>query len=905
VLGRFIVCSKELSERLGLRSPEEAIGKTDFDFFDDAHAQPAFEDEQRIIKTGVPVIGKIEKEILRDGTKNWVLTSKMPFRSGNGDIIGTFGVSKDVTSLIETRQQLERAQKKYQDIFEQAVEGIFQTTPDGKYIEANPALARIYGYESARELLDQVTDIGNQLYVDHDRRREFLALMDRLGEVHEFESEIWRRDGSKIWIAETARIVKNKHGEIKYYEGIVEDISERKRAEAALQFARDAALESTRLKSIFLANMSHEIRTPMNGIIGMAGLLRRTELDEEQRNFAATIEESGLTLLRLINDILDFSKIESGKMTLEKAEFTPASVIEGVAELLAETAHKKGLEVIAWIDPDIPTQVVGDATRLRQVLNNLVGNAIKFTEAGEVEIILSAAGDIKDACELKIEVKDTGIGISQEAQNHIFEAFTQADESTTRRFGGTGLGLAISRQLIELMGGTLKVESVVDEGSNFWFTLPFDQCRAPSQIEAPNKHHFESAKVLIVDDNRRVCAHLQELLANEGFRCTLVNSSRRAKQLFEESVKSKAPFDYLIVDPGVSGNRGLKLCSVIRDLPGGRKIRKLLLSLAGKKAPSRRLAECDISTIITKPVKRSQLLASLERARLGEKIGSNSSHGTGPSDTATIQKIKTNTSRVLVVEDNPVNQKVALHVLKQLGYQGTAVNNGLEAIARLNQETFPIIFMDCQMPELDGYETTRRIREMEAKTASGGRAPSRIIAMTANAMEGDRKRCLDAGMDDYVSKPIMLPELESLLKEEAKTTQDSTPESTVSSPRLDPDVLANFNKLSPDDAFDPLADLAELFSEEIPRQTTALHKALDNGDTAAFTRTAHTFKGSANNIGARRLADLCSQLEHWESDLGESRNEIDNTINEIENEADAVIKNLQQIVAERTPTPKS
>ena len=901
---RFIVCSKELSDRLGLNSPEEAIGKTDFDFFSNEHAQPAFEDEQQIINTGEPVIGKIEKEILKDGRENWVLTSKMPFRSASGSVIGTFGVSKDVTSLVETREQLEKAQKKYQDIFEQAVEGIFQTTPDGTYIEANPALARIYGYDSAHDLLKHITDIGKQLYVNQKRRREFRKLMEKHGEVHEFESEIFRRNGDKIWIAETARVVKTEDGSVAYYEGIVEDISERKRAEGALQLARDAALESTRLKSIFLANMSHEIRTPMNGIIGMAGLLRRTPLDEEQSHFSQTIEDSGLTLLRLINDILDFSKMESGKMKLEKAEFAPSTLVESVAELLAENGQRKGIELILWIDPSLPKKVIGDATRLRQILNNLVGNAIKFTPKGEVQIKIKPIRKKGQRCRIRFEVKDTGIGIAPSAKRHIFKAFTQADESTTRKFGGTGLGLAISRQLIELMGGKLHVDSEEGKGSQFFFSLPFDRCTAPTSEVQDEPKRFKGAKILVVDDNPSVCQSLKETLKSIDCVCLLANSASRARQIFEEQQRKKTPIDYVIVDLNVSGNRGLKLCSDIKNIENDHPVGKILLAPVGKKTTSRRLAACDISCVVTKPIKRAQLLNSIERACAGEKAGEKPGEKAPSTVTSVDQAPKrqavTSDQRILVVEDNPVNQSVALHVLRQLGYEGIAASNGLEAIAILNQTSFPLIFMDCQMPELDGYETTRKIREMEAAGPIEGRQRTRIVAMTANAMEGDRQRCLDAGMDDYISKPIMLPTIEAVLSGlKAPTTQVKEQDESLAIPRLDKSVLENFKKLSPEDSYDPLADLSELFGEEIPKQEKALKSALSDGDAKKFSRIAHTFKGSANNIGARRLASLCQELEHWELDLAESESAIGTILESIQEEADAVVADLNEIVEQR------
>ncbi len=906
---RFIICSKELTDRLGLASPEDAIGKTDFDFFSQKHAQPAFEDEQQIIATGNPVIGKVEREILKDGKENWILTSKMPFRSASGAIIGTFGVSKDVTSLIETRQELEKAQKKYQDIFEKAVEGIFQTTPDGTYLEANPALARIYGYHSASELLREITDIGKQLYVDQKRRIEFQRTMEAQGEVHDFESEIYRQDGSKIWIAETARVVKDETNQVKYYEGIVEDISERKRAEAAMQLARDAALESTRLKSIFLANMSHEIRTPMNGIIGMAGLLRRTDLAPEQEHFANTIEQSGLTLLRLINDILDFSKMESGKMKLEKAEFDPSKVMESVVELLAENAYRKGIELILRVDPKIPPSVIGDATRLRQVLNNLVGNAIKFTPEGQVEVILQPARTQGQKCRLSIEVIDSGIGIDREAKRHIFKAFTQADESTTRRFGGTGLGLAISRQLIELMGGRLQVESEKGKGSRFWFTLPFERCQAERPKQTLNPH-LRGARVLVVAANRAICSYVQHSLASNGIQTVIANSISRARQILNKDTSGQ--FDYVIVDWNVSGNRGLKLCSTVSDMPQGDQIKKILLVPVGKKIPSRRLVDCDISCVVTKPIRPGQILNSLERAYEGEKAGGQVAPG--PLSVETPEATPSTGITVLVVEDNPVNQSVALHVLKELGYDGVAADNGLEAIALLNQRSFPIIFMDCQMPELDGYETTRQIREMEARDTFSDRKPVRIIAMTANAMEGDRQRCLDAGMDDYISKPVMLPAVEAALKNASPTgatpsapapqPNGTEPSSADAVPRLDAEVLKNFQKADRNDSYDPLEDLAALFTEEVSRQLQAMKSALETKQGGELHRLAHTFKGSANNLGARRLAHHCLELESAGEDFSDSDgNAFANILSAIETEADQTLSELATLVESRRPAP--
>lgn len=859
---RFIACSKELADRLGLQSTQEVIGKTDFDFFSEQHARPAFEDEQAILRTGKPLVGKVEKEILLDGSQSWMLTSKMPFRSATGEVVGTFGVSRDITSLVRTRQQLEKAQQKYRDIFEKAVEGIFQTTPDGRYLEANPALARIYGYSSARDLLQNLTDIGKQLYVDPKRRRKFQQLMEQKGEVHEFESQIYRRDESTIWIAETARAVRGPDGSLQYYEGVVEDITQRKRAQAALQAARDTALEAARVKSIFLANISHELRTPLNGVIGMAGILRRTPLDGEQQRFADTIQQSGLALLRLINNILDFSKIESGNLQLQKVEFDPAELAESVAELLAETAQKKGVELILSIDPATPRRMLGDADRLRQILNNLVGNAVKFTAKGEVNIALRPLRSKQGKPRLRFEIADTGVGIAPEARRHIFKAFAQADESTTRKFGGTGLGLAISRQLIEHMGGRLQFSSELGDGSQFWFTLSFEPSPKALNATLPRRH-LAGLRVLLVENNRSLCRAIRQILSPHRVHLSVAHSAAQANRILKKNGAEKEPLiNCLIVDSNISANRGLKLCATAHSMQGGQRIRKLLLTPVGKKIPRRRLDECGVHCLLAKPVQRRQLLAGLEPTKPADKAGNPLVRIPSPAPTLPLSQPAAKNPNILIVEDDKINQTVAFHTLKQLGYEAVIANHGLEAIALLAKTSFSVIFMDCQMPELDGYQTAKRIRESEAKTPGAKR--TRIIAMTANAMENDRQKCLDAGMDDYISKPVMPSDVEAALSKTSVQLPPTppAPEDATKLIRLDPKILANFQKSYPGAQEPPLVELAQLFQQEASRRLAQFQEFLSSKNREEMKKIAHAFKGSASNIGARRLAAYCRQLEH-------------------------------------------
>jgi two-component system, sensor histidine kinase and response regulator len=531
-------------------------------------------------------------------------------------------------SYEETIEALRRAEQKYRSIFENATEGIFQTTPEGKYLSANPALARMFGYDSPDELLADLTDIGSQLYVDPDRRRKFALAIRHEGRIQDFEAQIYRRDKSVIWISENARAVHDEvTGELLYYEGMVQDITSRKSTEDAGKQATAAAEAANRAKSEFLANMSHEIRTPMNGVIGMTGLLLETSLTNEQREFAESIGFSADALLTIINDILDFSKIEAGKLTFELLDFDLAEAVESTLDMLAEGARGKGIDLVSAISPDVPTQLRGDVGRLRQVLANLIGNAIKFTGTGEIVVQVFKESETETHAGVRFNVQDTGIGIPVETQARLFQAFSQADGSTTRKYGGTGLGLTISKQLVAMMDGQIGVHSEPGHGSTFWFTILLEKQAA--DVKTPEK------TVVAV---------------------SVPNPSEANPQI--------------------------------------------------------------------------------------EKM------------------------RILLAEDNIVNQKVALGQLRKLRYRADSVANGLEVLAALQLAPYDLILMDCQMPEMDGYEATRVIRKQEQSLgkACSWKSPVYIIAVTANAMQADREKCLAIGMDDYLSKPVRPLELRAALE---------------------------------------------------------------------------------------------------------------------------------------------
>ena len=638
----------------------------------------------------------------------------------------------------------------YRSIFENAIEGIFQTTLNGQYLNVNPALAKMYGYDSKEELIRGLTRIDNQLYVDPTRREDFVREM-RNGVVRSFESEIFRKDGSKIWISENARAVCDADGNLLYYEGMVEDITERKRLETELKSAMHAAEAANRMKSEFLANMSHEIRTPMNGVMGMIDLLLMSSLTPEQRGFANTVRVSGESLLIVINDILDFSKIEAGKLDLEVIDFDLREAIDNVMDLLAAQAHSKGLELAAYIPPDVPTNLRGDPGRVRQIVNNLVGNAVKFTSQGEVVVKVSRVSGNDKQVMLRFEVRDTGIGIELDAQKRLFEAFSQADSSTTRRYGGTGLGLAISKRLVELMQGELGVHSVPGQGSTFWFVAQFE---VPQATIKPVTKDMRGLHVLIVDDNatnREILTHYCHLWK---LRSECAASGEEALRLLRFAANDD-PFELAILDMQMPKMDGLMLARTIKEDPLTRAVQLVMLTSLGNHLDSGDLKEAGIEACVLKPVQQARLLERLSDVLSGSLSKyAEAVHASGQLPRFSPSRLPVN---ILVAEDNRINQMVALGLLQKLGYAADLACNGLEVLVAMKKTPYDIIFMDCQMPELDGYETTRRIRSEQRVHVP------RIIAMTANAIRGEEERCLDAGMDDYLSKPVRIEELRTTI----------------------------------------------------------------------------------------------------------------------------------------------
>jgi|GEM_PF-6199885 len=820
------------------------------------------------------IYSKDDFPIIFISAKNLTSDIVTGFSSGGNDYL-TKPISRDElivrinfhVGLLRSRCELKRAEEKYHSIFNNSTEGIFQTTLDGRSLIANGAMSTILGYSSPEELINSITKLNTDIYVDSYRKAQFLEQLDQHEHVRNFEFRAYRKDRSIIHISSSAHYVRDDAGTILYIEGMMEDLTEQKRV-AELKIAKEAAEAATRSKSIFLANMSHEIRTPMNAILGFSALALKTDLSVKQHDYLTKIEISARSLLNLINDILDFSKIEAGRLEIECIDFNIEEVLNNTTSMISMKTAEKGIELIIDIADDVPLTLRGDPFRLGQILINLTNNAVKFTESGYIMVKIELIDRSVESCDLKFSVRDSGIGMTGEERARLFTAFSQADTSITRKFGGTGLGLIISKRLVEMMNGEIAVESEPGKGSRFSFTAKFG-CR--SEVE---RYSFTvpaeliGLKALVVDDNEISRRVLQQQLISFGFETDTVDSGESALIQLELSIE-KRPYDLVLMDWKMPGMDGIKTSRMIKQYSRFRQTPLIIMVTVYSRDEIIRQAEKEgINAFLIKPINVSLLFDTVIQLFKKEPSLPLNLPWVNSESTGDIERETLKGAEILLVEDNLINQQVAREILEGAGLVVDVAGNGSEAVKAVAMKQYDLVLMDVQMPVMGGYEATGLIR----KDIRFKNLP--IIAMTANAISGSKEACINAGMDDYISKPIdteqlfntltgwLKPGLTTLYKD-AVTDHKAylQQKSEVYLPETLPgiDIQSGLKRIQGNRQL--YKTLLLNFVKEYSFAAEEIGHLIEKKELHTAERLSHSVKGAAGNLSASEIYTAASELE--------------------------------------------
>lgn len=766
----------------------------------------------------------------------------------------------------QTVAALKQSEEKFRTVFENCAVAITVADAEEKIVSWNPFTEELLGV--TREDLHHKSI--RSFYPAEEWQKMRSMKLRETGKIAHLDTKVIKKNGDLLDVKVSITVLKDERGNVTGSIGILRDITQRKKSEKAMQEAKEAALKLAKVKSQFLANMSHEIRTPMNGVIGMVELLEDTELIPEQREYLHTLKTSAESLLFLINDILDSSKIEAGMLNLEKIPFDLRENLMDTVSTLVLRAHTKGLDLTCQILPGVPERIIGDPGRLRQIMVNLVGNAIKFTEYGEVVVrVENRSRPGEKEVELHFSVTDTGIGIPKDKLKSIFDPFTQADSSTTRKYGGTGLGLSISHQLVKMMGGSLSAESPATllhiHGGGMGSTLHFAirlgvvQDERPAAIN-PQFVSLNDLEVLVIDDNVTNAHVLKDMISGWGMKSTVAHNGHEAMALLNQAKNAGIPFDFAVIDSFMPEMDGFELARWIMAQPEFSKIKIIMMTYIGSRGDGEKCRKLGIPAYLTKPVRQSHLLDTL-MTLLAPQIAGES------APLITKYSIKENKRhlRILLAEDNLVNQQVAMRLLEKRGHNVVAADTGRKALEAVKKENFDMVLMDIQMPEMDGYEAAQAIRRRERE--SGAHLP--IIAMTANAMEGDRQKCLEAGMDGYLSKPIRSQELFEMIDRFSPHPgkEDGGGESLGAAMQTPPagaylplfDMEAGLKHVGGDEPL--LRRIVQIFVEDTPKQLEKIKQALEVPDQKLLECYTHGLKGAAANVGAEAIRKTALEME--------------------------------------------